>query len=149
MLHRCRQECPLIVYVLGHTAGSVLSLLNPLTNRLKSPNTSLRSSGRAPVPVEGPLDGGLPSAANKLSAAPMGVLTPSTSGSEIRLPVGLVAFEAPLLIWVVFEGSMSSEDRKEVVSSSFLVLVMVKNESRRLFCSSLGVPFRSRICTTL
>ena len=42
-------------------------------------------------------------------------------------------------------GSMSSEDRKEVLSSSGFVLVMVRKESRRSFCAALGVPLRSRI----
>ena len=42
-------------------------------------------------------------------------------------------------------GSMSSEERKEVLSRSFLVLVIVRNESKRLFWSFFGVPLRSRI----
>lgn len=41
---------------------------------------------------------------------------------------------------------MSSEERKDVLSRSFLVLVIVRNESRRLFWSFFGVPLRSRIC---
>jgi hypothetical protein len=40
---------------------------------------------------------------------------------------------------------MSRDDRNDVLSSSFLVLVMVKNESRRLLCSGRGVPFKSKI----
>ena len=42
-------------------------------------------------------------------------------------------------------GSISSEDKNDVLSSSGFVLVMVRKESRRLFCSLFGVPFRSRI----
>lgn len=96
-----------------------------------------------PDPVGGPLKGGDPNAANKLSAAPIGVLAlPSTRGSETRLPAGLVRLE---LICVVAAGSMSRDDRNDVLSSSFLVLVMVKNESSKLPCSGKGVPFRSRI----
>jgi hypothetical protein len=95
------------------------------------------------APVDGPLIGGDPNAANKLSAAPMGVLVPpSTRGSETRLPVGLARLE---LICVVAVGSMSRDDRNDVLSSSFLVLVMVRNESRRLLCSGRGVPFKSKI----
>lgn len=123
-----------------------MSLLNPLTKRLKSENTSLLWSSdlpAAPDPVGGPLKGGDPNTANKLSAAPIGVLTPpSTRGREMRLPAGLVKLE---LIWVVVVGSISRDDRNEVLSSSFLVLVMVKNESRRLPCSGKGVPFKSKI----
>ena len=124
-----------------------MSLLNPLTKRLKSENTSLLwSSGRpvAPVPVGGPLNGGDPNAANKLSAAPRDVFVPpSTRGSDMRLVASrLVRSE---LICEVAVGSMSRDDMNEVLSSSFLVLVMVKNESRRLLCSGRGVPLRSRI----
>jgi hypothetical protein len=32
-----------------------------------------------------------------------------------------------------------------VLSNSFLVLVVIRKESRRLFCSALGVPFKSKI----
>ena len=56
--------------------GSCESLLKPLTNLLKSENTSLLSS-ILPValdPVGGPLVGGEPSAANNDSAAPRGVV---------------------------------------------------------------------------
>lgn len=45
----------------------------------------------------------------------------------------------------VVGGSMSSDDRKDVLSRCVLVLVMVRKESRRLFCVAFGVPFRSRI----
>lgn len=122
--------------------GGWVSLLNPLTNRLKSENTSLRGSSDFP-PVGGPLKGGEPNAASKLSAAPNGVLAPpSTKGSETRLPAGLVILE---LICAVAAGSMSRCDKNDMLSSSVLVLVMVKNVSRRLFCSDRGVPFKSRI----
>jgi len=40
---------------------------------------------------------------------------------------------------------MSSDDRKEVLARSVLVLVMVRKESRRLFWTVFGVPLRSRI----
>ena len=60
----------------------------------------------------------------------------------MRLPAGLVRFE---LICVVVAGSMSRDDKNDVLSSSLLVLVMVKNESRRLLCSGRGVPFKSKI----
>ena len=42
-------------------------------------------------------------------------------------------------------GSMSSEERKDVLSSSGLVLVIVKKASSRSFCAAFGVPLRSRI----
>lgn len=132
----------------GTHEGSCESLLKPLTNLLKSENTSRLSSG-LPValePVGGPLNGGEPSAANRLSAAPKGVVwPPSTSGKDTRLPAGLVILE---LIWAVDPGSMSSEDRNDVLSSSVFVLVIVKNESRRLFWSFRGVPLRSKIYRT-
>jgi hypothetical protein len=63
-------------------------------------------------------------------------------GSETRLPTGLVKSE---LICVVAVGSMSRDDKNDVLSSSALVLVMVKKESRRPLCSGSGVPFRSKI----
>jgi hypothetical protein len=59
-----------------------------------------------------------------------------------RQPVGLARLE---LICVVAVGSMSRDDRNDVLSSSFLVLVMVRNESRRPLCSGRGVPFKSKI----
>lgn len=131
--------------------GGCASLRNPFTKRRKSENTSLRGSS-VPVVLDlvgGPLRGGVPSAANKLSAAPIGVLLlapPSTRGSETRLPTGLVNV-APVCVVVVAAapGSISRDDRNDVLSRSVLVLVMVRNESRRLFCSDRGVPFKSRI----
>ena len=63
-------------------------------------------------------------------------------GNDTRLPPGLevVAMILPA------EGSISSDDKKEAVSSSGLVLVIVRNESSNPFCSVFGVPLRSRIC---
>lgn len=84
-------------------------------------------------PVGGPLSGGDVRAPKTLSAADA-----EDNGSAIRLVAGL-----PIANAVV--GSMSNDERNEVLSRSVLVLVTVKNESRRLFCSVLGVPFRSRI----
>jgi len=40
-------------------------------------------------------------------------------------------------------GSMSSEERKDVLSSSDIVLVIVRKMSSSPFCSDLGVPLRS------
>lgn len=40
---------------------------------------------------------------------------------------------------------MSREVKNDVVSRSSFVLVIVRNESRRAFCSALGVPFKSKI----
>jgi hypothetical protein len=42
---------------------------------------------------------------------------------------------------------MSKDDKNELVASSVLVLVMVKNESSSAFWSVFGVPFKSRIYT--
>lgn len=47
--------------------------------------------------------------------------------------------------WEVLPGSMSKLDSSEVDARSLFVLVIVKNLSRRLFCSGRGVPLRSRI----
>ena len=63
-------------------------------------------------------------------------------GSDTRLPPGLEV----LLTMLLTEGSMSSDDKKDAVSSSGLVLVIVRNESSSPFCSVFGVPLRSRIC---
>lgn len=56
--------------------GSCESLLKPLTNLLKSENTSLLSSTLAVAldPVGGPLIGGELNAANSDSAVPRGVI---------------------------------------------------------------------------
>jgi hypothetical protein len=61
-------------------------------------------------------------------------------GSVVLLEPGLPSVEPS-----VMDGSISRAERNDVLSRSVLVLVMVRNESRRLFCSSFGVPLRSRI----
>jgi hypothetical protein len=125
---------------------SFVSLLNPkLTNRLKSENTSRFCSPNrplAPSPVGGPLSGGDPKAANRLSPAAVAPLMPpfTSEGRDTRLPPGLAK-----VICAAPGGSMSKEDKNEMLSNSVFVLVMVKNESSSLLCSVLGVPFRSRI----
>lgn len=63
-------------------------------------------------------------------------------GNDTRLPPGLEVFAMMLLT----EGSISSDDKNDAVSSSGLVLVIVRKESSRPFCSAFGVPLRSRIC---
>jgi len=67
---------------------------------------------------------------------------PTVAGRDTRLPPGLA--KLPLLT-VKVGGSMSREDRNDMESSSSLVLVIVRNESRTFFCSAFEVPFRSRI----
>jgi mannitol-specific phosphotransferase system IIBC component len=57
----------------------------------------------------------------------------------VKIP-GLAKF--PLLIDRE-GGSMSREDRNDVVSRSVLVLVIVRKETRTLFCSAFEVPLRS------
>lgn len=84
-------------------------------------------------PVGGPLSGGDVKAPKTLSAAEA-----EDNGSAIRLVAGLPTAK-------LVGGSISNEVRNDVFSRSVLVLVTVRNESRRLFCSILGVPFRSRI----
>jgi hypothetical protein len=73
-------------------------------------------------------------------------LLPADNGRDTRLAFGLdkvpVRCAPP-------PGSMSREDKKEVPSSSSFVLVIVRKESSRLFCSAFGVPFRSRIWNTV
>lgn len=63
-------------------------------------------------------------------------------GNDVRLPPGLdvVATMLPT------GGSISSNVKKDAFSSSGLVLVIVRNESSNSFCSTFGVPLRSRIC---
>ena len=121
---------------MNHDGGSV-SLLSPkLTNRLKSENTSRLPAWSDLVPSE-PVDGAFVNGGDD-SAARM--LSPAVAPGmrETRLLPGLVKF-------AMEPGSMSSEERKDVPSSSGLVLVMVRKESRRSFCAALGVPLRSRI----
>lgn len=88
-------------------------------------------------PVGGPLNGGDPSDPNMLSDPAPGVID---SGRVTLLEPGL-----PNVAPSVKGGSMSRAERNDVLSRSVLVLVTVRNESRRLFCSAFGVPFRSRI----
>lgn len=112
--------------------GAILSLLNPkLTNRLKSENTSRfvpASLGGVSEPLVWTLRGGDDSAAKMLSGVP--------GMSDARLPG-----EPRPTVWL---GSMSNVDRKDELSSSCLVLVIVRKESSRSFCSALAVPLRSR-----
>ena len=84
-------------------------------------------------PVEGPLGVGVERLAKILSPA---------KGSDILLPAGLIRLPPT---YPAAGGSMSSDDRKEVLSKSVLVLVIVRKESRRLFWTAFGVPFRSKI----
>ena len=124
--------------------GAVESFLNPkLTNRLNSENTSLRSppprSAVAIEPVGGPFGGGDVIAAKMLSP----LLPPLIArGNETRLPPGLTRLPpscpGP-------GGSMSKEDKKDVLSSSGLVLVIVRKESSRALCWAFGAPLRSKI----
>ena len=111
---------------------------------MRSEKTSLRSPVRptagsgAVAPEADPVNAGEVSEENKLS-----LLLPVTAGGrEIRLPPGLTRLPAsrpgP-------GGSMSRDERKDVLSKSVLVLVMVRNESRSVFCCALGVPLMSRI----
>lgn len=60
----------------------------------------------------------------------------------IRLAPGLTKLPPA---WPVVGGSISSEERKDVLSRSVFVLVIVRKESRRLFSMALGMPFKSRI----
>jgi hypothetical protein len=85
-------------------------------------------------PVAGPLDPGPVIVAKMPSACPRGRL--------IRLAPGLIKLPPA---WPVVGGSISSDERKDVLSKSVLVLVIVRKESRRLFSMALGVPFKSRI----
>jgi hypothetical protein len=121
------------------------SFLKPkLTNRFRSEKTSLRSPVRptagsgALAPVEGPVTAGEVNDENKLSPP----LPVTARGRETRLPPGLTRLPpskpGP-------GGSMSREERKDVLSKSVFVLVIVRNESRRAFCCALGVPLISRI----
>jgi hypothetical protein len=105
-----------------HHEGACESRLTrpKLTNLLKSENTSLFPS----------------------PAFPPGLKTsPSPPTRFTRLSLGLareVALRAE-------EGSMSRDDRNDVLSSSARVEVMVKKESNRSFCEAFAVPFKSRI----
>ena len=133
-----------------HHEGGAVSLRSPkLTNLRKSENTSRfparacpSARGGVSAPDGVPLSGGELSAARIPSAGPGPASSP---GRETRLPPGEVdvcnCSTVPLA-----GGSMSSEERKDVCSSSGFVLVLVTKESRRSFCSLRDVPLRSRIC---
>jgi hypothetical protein len=62
------------------------------------------------------------------------------NGNVVLLEPGL-----PRVAPSAMDGSISRAERNDVLSKSVLVLVIVRNESRRLFCSIFAVPFRSRI----
>src|SRR5258708_20183888 len=115
-------------------------LLPKLTNLLKSENTSLRCTSVFPPaslePVDGPLGPGPEDTELKMPSPPNGRVTLLAPGL-MRLPPA----------WPVAAGSISSEERKDVLSRSVFVLVMVRKESNRLFCEAFGVPFRSKIFT--
>lgn len=117
--------------------GGSVSLLRPkLTNLLKSEKTSrLLDWSDLFVPSE-PVDGTVVSGGDDNAAR---ILSPAAPGiSDTRLVAGLVMF-------TTMAGSMSREERKDVLSRSVFVLVTVKKESKRAFWADLGVPLRSRI----
>lgn len=129
----------------SHEVGKVSDRRKPkVTNRLMS-KTSRFCPASSPLevlpsvldPVGGPLKGGDPSDPNILSDPMPGVVD---SGRVTRLEPGLLNV-APS----VKGGSISRAERNDVLSRSVLVLVMVRNESRRLFCPVFGVPFKSSI----
>lgn len=62
-------------------------------------------------------------------------------GSDVELLFGVLRAD-PAIIGPT-GGSMSSEDRNEVASSSLILLVIAKNVSRIPFCSALETPLRS------
>lgn len=67
-------------------------------------------------------------------------------GAEVRAGgTGRGAAGVPIEVSTDVLGSISREDRKEELSKSSLVEVVVKNLSRRSFCSVLAAPLRSRI----
>ena len=121
------------MYVQPTYVGGIDSLRKPkLTKRLKSWNTSLfvvLSLGGVSVPVTG-------------VAAPGGDARAAKMPSPAANPPPLLAGVFALLAW---PGSMSSDVKKDVLSRSLLVLVIVRKESSRSFCSALVVPLRSRI----
>lgn len=81
-------------------------------------------------------------------AARKGAGLPSDSvrtGVELRAGgVGRGAAGVPIEVRIEVLGSISRDERKEVVSKSSRVDVVVKNLSRRSFCSVLAAPLRSR-----
>lgn len=106
------------------------SFLSPkLTKRRKSENTCFEGSPCLPSPlmlepVGGPLGDGADKPAKILS------LPAAFNGNANRLPPGLSRLPpmAP-----VAGGSMSKEDKNEVLSRSVFVLVIERKESWRLF----------------
>lgn len=93
-----------------------------------------------------PCKGGVavpPSTPNALTELPsLRLLEARILGNTARLPFELVcnADRDP--------GSISNEDKKDVLSSSPRVLVTVRKVSRRSFCSARAVPFISRTFTS-
>jgi hypothetical protein len=127
-----------------HQEGGVESFLSPkLTKRRKSEKTCFEgsfclASPLALDPVGGPLGDG--------ADRPAKILSPPTAfkGNDNRLPPGLSKLPP---IAPVVGGSMSKDDKKEVLPRSVFVLVIERKESCKLFWMDLGVPFRSRICS--
>jgi len=109
------------------------------TSRFCAGSTPLEVLPSVLDPVGGPLKGGGPlREPNMLSVfGPPGEID---RGSAVLLEPGL-----PRVAPSVMDGSISRAERNDVLSKSVLVLVIVRKESRRLFCSIFGVPFRSRI----
>jgi hypothetical protein len=73
---------------------------------------------------------------------------PSTSDPGVETAAagaGRGAAGVPMDVRMDVLGSMSREDKKEELSKSSLVDVVVKNLSRSSFCSALAAPLRSRI----
>ena len=105
-----------------------------LTKRLKSENLDAGSDLGGVSPPPRPLPRGGEVSAAKMPSPP----APAPARRLTRLPPGLPSVE-------VWGGSMSKDDRKEELSRSVFLLVIVKNESMRSFCCVLGVPLRSRI----
>lgn len=91
-------------------------------------------------PVGGPLKGGDDPLREPNMLSVFGPPGEVNSGSAVLLEPGL-----PRVAPSVMGGSISRAERNDVLSKSVLVLVIVRKESRRLFCSIFGVPFRSRI----
>ena len=127
--------------------GSLLTA--KLTNLLKSlildgslfpsplPATSADGGGGLLIPPVNPRDANVVAFPWPFEDDPV----PSRPGNDTRFPVGLMVDctdNDP--------GSISRDDKNDVLSSSSFVLVMVRNESRRLFCSARGVPLRSKTC---
>lgn len=128
-----------------HSAFSLLSRLTAkLTKRRKSENTSrFFSLDGSFFPLGSFSTGeGDVSAENMLSPPPDDDTWATKLGNDARLPPGLEVVATTLPA----EGSMSSNVKKDAFSSSGLVLVIVRKESSNSFCSTFGVPLRSRIC---